>query len=102
MAKKKTTVRRVPQSATPRTFGDGQASAAAPAESAQSVAPRANGSTSRFGTQDLRRRASSRTESRPQVPLAVEYAYVKGDLGRLGILAGAMLALLIVLGLIIH
>ncbi len=107
MAKKKTSARRIPRSATPRTFSDGRPSEKPTAETAGeqvAVAPRSNGAAVRPGSQEFRRRVPSARsmETRPQLPLTQEYNYVPGDLKRLGILAGGMVALMLVLGLIIH
>ncbi len=111
MAKKKTSGRRVPRSATPRTFGDGRPSQDSARETAPdqvAVAPRTNGAPARAGVRpaapELRRRVPSARsmEARPQLPLREEYGYVPGDLKRLGILTGGMVALMLVLGLIIH
>ncbi len=114
MAKKKTSARRVPRSATPRTFSDGRPSQApqAPSEASAAgatadqvaVAPRSNGASVRPAVQEFRRRVPSARslESRPQLPLNQEYGYVPGDLKRLGILAGGMVAVMVVLGLSIH
>ncbi len=107
MAKKKTTARRVPRSATPRTFGDGQASqnpTVSAAADQVAVAPRSNGVPARPAVQEFRRRVPSArsTEARPQLPLREEYGYVPTDLKRLGLLASGMVILMLVLGLIIH
>jgi hypothetical protein len=68
------------------------------------VAPRSNGAPVRPAAQEFRRRVPSArsAETRPQLPLRQEYEYVPGDIKRLGILAGGMVALMVVLGLIIH
>ncbi len=103
--KKKTAVRRVPRSTTPRTFGDGQpAVPAAEADStvAAPLAPQASPAPARGTSFDARRRTAARSETRPQLPLSEEYAYVPGDLKRLGILALSMIAVMVVLGLIVH
>jgi hypothetical protein len=105
MAKQKKTVRRVPQGATPRTFGNGKSSNAAQVEPAEIATPRPSGApgvTVRTTAPGFRRRASSGTETRPQLPLAQEYHYVVGDLSRLGIVAGSMIVVMVVLGLILH
>ncbi len=103
--KKKTAVRRVPRSTTPRTFGDGQpavpvaegdSGGAAPVVAQPTMAP------ARGSALDARRRGAARSEARPQLPLSEEYAYVPGDLKRLGILALSMIGVMVVLGLIIH
>ena len=84
MAKKKTT-RRAPQTSTPRMYGDGKPSqVAAGAVSASGARP-----------------AGSVSAARGPVDLAKEYGYVAGDLKRLGIVAAALFAGLIVLSLII-
>ncbi len=100
MAKQKKSARRVPRSATPRAFGDSQPVPAAPADTAEALAPRTNGTVVRPAATFRRRAASS--ESRPQLPLWQEYGYVAKDLMRLAMLAGAMVVLMIVLGLILH
>ncbi len=101
MAKQKKSARRVPRSATPRAFGDSQPVPAAPADTAEALAPHTNGTVVRPGAATFRRRAAS-SESRPQLPLWQEYGYVAKDLARLAMLAGAMVVLMIVLGLILH
>jgi hypothetical protein len=98
MAKKKTTARNVPRSSTPRTFSE---SAPAEAGSAAQPAAAANGSA-RPGLQDSRRRVAPRTEARVELPLSQEYAYVPGDLKRLGLLAVGMVGLMLALGLILR
>lgn len=107
MAKKKTTARRVPRSATPRTFGDGQAPTPASPDGTQApAATRTNGAATvspRATSLEARRRlAAARSESRPQRPLREEYGYVPGDLRRLGIVAAALFVLMLGLGLIIY
>jgi hypothetical protein len=96
MAKKKT--RRVPQSSTPRLYGD-----APPAPAAKSaVADRPALASSTVARPSA---ASARTVSavvRANVPLSVEYKYVAGDLRRLGFTALAFFALLIASGVIAY
>jgi hypothetical protein len=99
MPKKKTTARNVPRSGTPRTFSE---SAPAEAGSAAQPAAAANGSATRPGVQDSRRRVAPRTEARVELPLSQEYAYVPGDLKRLGLMAVGMVALMLVLGVILR
>jgi|MudIll2142460700_1097286.scaffolds.fasta_scaffold1777065_1 hypothetical protein len=89
MAKKKTT-RRVPQTSTPRMYGDGKpsqvaASGAAPASSA-----------------GARPAGGAAAAARGPVDLAKEYGYVAGDLKRLGIVAAALFGGLFALRLIIR
>ena len=86
MAKKKST-RRVPQSSTPRMYGDGK-----PSQVAAGTAP-----TTGAGA----RQAGGATAARGPVDLAKEYSYVAGDLKRLGIVAAALFAMLIALSFII-
>ena len=85
MAKKKI-VRRVPQSASPRMYGDGKPSVAAQVAAGKSPASRAAGGAA------IARGAAN---------LAQEYSYVLGDLKRLGIIAGALFAVLVILGVVI-
>jgi hypothetical protein len=103
MAKKKTTVRRVPRSVTPRTFGDGRP---AVPETATAEAVRTNGrpeNGSATVAAPVRRPGFSRlNEPRVQLPLAQEYHYVPADLRRLAILAVSTFAILIILGLVIR
>lgn len=87
MAKKKTT-RRVPQSSTPRMYGDGK-----PSQVAAGAAP-----TSGAGARPAGGVAAA---ARGPVDLAKEYSYVAGDLKRLGITAAALFAMLIALSFII-
>ena len=90
MAKKKP-IRRVPQSPTPRMYGDGkpsQTSQAAPAKSGG--ASRSTGGT------------ATSASARGAANLASEYGYVVGDLKRLFITAGALFALLVVLKVVIQ
>ncbi len=101
MAKQKKSVRRMPQGSTPRTFGNGQSSRTAQLEPTEVATPQPS-ATVRPVAPGFRRRASSGMETRPQLPLAEEYHYVASDLGRLGILAGSMIVVMVVLGLIIH
>ncbi len=89
MAKKKP-ARRVPPSASPRMYGDGKPSAAAQAKAGGPQRPAAAATT------------SNPTGPRSAANLAVEYSYVLGDLKRLGIIAGALFAVLVVLGIVIR
>ena len=110
MAKKKTAPRRVSHSGTPRTFGDGlpsqtaaaPATAEAPANGRPGAAPVAAGSPPR-AVVPFRRSVSggARGLTRSQVPLMQEYNYVPKDLGRLGIIAVATFAIMIILGILI-
>lgn len=102
MAKQKKPTRRVPHSAAPRTFGDGRPAASAQAELEPSALPRGESPTARSVAGGFRRRSILGSEPRVQLPLSEEYHYVLGDLSRLGILAGAMLVLMVILGLILH
>lgn len=91
MAKKKM-VRRVPSSASPRMYGDGKSSQAAQAAAGKTTtAPRPAAG-----------RMSSAPVVRGATDLAQEYSYVVGDLKRLGIIAGALFAVLVVLGVVIR
>ncbi len=120
MAKKKSAGRRLPQGATPRTFGNGRAAQAGTSPAPSVEEPQA-GATQAAGArpsprdgagssvaarptyQEYRRHAAAvRSESRPQQPLREEYRYVPGDLKRLGLLASGMVVLMLLLGLIIH
>jgi hypothetical protein len=91
MAKKKI-IRRVPQSASPRMYGDGKPSQAAQAATGKS--PAATRATS-GGT-------GGAASARGAANLAQEYSYVLGDLKRLGIIAGALFAVLVILGVVIR
>jgi hypothetical protein len=86
MAKKKTT-RRVPQTSTPRMYGDGK-----PSQVAAGAAP-----VSGTGV-----RPAGGAAVRGPVDLAKEYSYVAGDLKRLGIVAVALFGGLFALKLIIR
>jgi len=87
MAKKKTT-RRVPQSSTPRMYGDGK-----PSQVAAGSAPTSGASARPAG--------GAAAATRGPVDLAKEYDYVAGDLKRLGIVAAALFTMLIALSFII-
>jgi hypothetical protein len=88
MAKKKTT-RRVPQTTTPRMYGDGKPSqVTAGAMPASSAGARPAGGAA--------------AAARGPVNLAKEYSYVAGDLKRLGIVAAALFGGLLALRLIIR
>jgi hypothetical protein len=87
MAKKKTT-RRVPQSSTPRMYGDGKPSQVAAGAASTSGA-------------SARPAGGAAAAARGPVDLAKEYSYVAGDLKRLGIVAAALFAMLIALSFII-
>jgi hypothetical protein len=87
MAKKKTT-RRVPQTSTPRMYGDGK-----PSQVTAGAAP-----ASGTGV----RPAGGAAAARGPVDLAKEYGYVAGDLKRLGIVAATLFAGLFALRLIIR
>lgn len=100
--KKKNPARRVPRSATPRTFGDGQPVAEATKPVPGSVGQPLEAAGMARGMSDLRRRVAQRSEVRPQLPLREEYRYVPTDLKRLAMLALGMLVLMAVLGIIIH
>lgn len=91
MAKKKM-VRRVPPSASPRMYGDGKPSQAA--QAAAGKTPAASRSTTNAAT--------GPAVARGAVSLAQEYGYVLGDLKRLGIIASALFALLVVLGIVVR
>jgi|YNPNPStandDraft_1061719.scaffolds.fasta_scaffold04379_9 hypothetical protein len=94
MAKKKSK-RRVPSAATPRMYGNGkpsQPSSARPTQPASAPAIRAGS----------RPAAPSQPAAHNPAVLAQEYRYVLSDLRRLGILAAATFAILIILGLIIR
>ncbi len=90
MAKKKL-VRRVPQSPSPRMYGDGKPSQAAQAATGKSPAARAT--SGGMGGASIARGAAN---------LAQEYGYVLGDLKRLGLIAGALFAVLVILGVVIR
>ncbi len=101
--KKKTSVRRVPRSTTPRTFGDGAPVAPEATAEAPGVAPANSVASTRSSQQDFRRRVAARSgEARVELPLEQEYSYVPADLRRLGLIALAMVGVMVVLGLIIH
>ncbi len=100
MAKKKTTVRRVPRTATPRTFGDGMPSRPE-APAAEAVRP--NGVPVAPAVPQARRPAVTRFgETRVQLPLSQEYHYVPADLRRLAVLALSTFAVLLILGFVIR
>ena len=104
MAKKKSNYRRAPRSTTPRTFGDGQPSAAV-AQTAEAVRPNGTPAVAAKQPSALVRRTSAGSrlsESRSQVPLPVEYHYVLPDLRRLGLLALSTFGIMIVLGILIR
>jgi hypothetical protein len=109
MAKKKTAPRRVPRSGTPRTYSDGAPSQAAPVATAEAAADVNSGATTPAAVAPVRavspvRRGSAVGTSglsRSQVPLSQEYSYVPSDLRRLGIIAVATFAIMIVLGILI-
>jgi len=98
MAKKKTQpARKTPRAATPRMYGDGAAApttttAQRPAGSTASPAARAAASTARPIT----------TGGRGTIPIEQQYAYVLGDLKRLGIVALGCFAFLLILGFIVR
>jgi hypothetical protein len=89
MAKKKTQARHVPRAAEPRMYGDGK-----PSQQAATSAP--STSTARPVQPTTRQAGTTRTAAQ-----SVDYSYVLKDLRRLAITAGAMFALLIVLGFIV-
>jgi hypothetical protein len=97
MAKKKT--RRVPQRSSPRLYStnppaSGEQPASQSGKTAAASYPAARSSAS-----------GARTVSgavRPDLPLAVEYKYVAGDLRRLGLTALSFFALLISAGVIAY
>jgi len=91
MAKKKI-VRRAPTSASPRMYGDGKPSQAAQAAAGK---PQAGPRPAAGGT-------AGATVARGPVNLAQEYSYVVGDLKRLGMIAGALFAVLVVLGIVVR
>ena len=105
MAKKKSGARRVPRSVEPRMFGNGKPSKTTQAEK---EAPRPAGrpleTPGRNGVAESRAGGSGRVYNAPRsaVTLAQDYRYVFSDLRRLGILAAATFAVLIVLGFIIR
>ncbi len=103
MAKKKTTVRRVPRSVTPRTFGDGVPPAAGlPVAEAVRANGRPEGAASTASPAIRRTVLARQNEARVQRPLSAEYHYVPADLRRLAILAVSTFAVLIILGLVIR
>ena len=101
MAKKKVQARRTPRAVEPRMYGDGKPSQAPGTTQANprstavpaAPAPRATGSVPRPGGASAAVRSSSTT---------VDYRYVVNDLRRLGIVAAAILGLLVVLGFFIR
>lgn len=97
MAKKKSTARRVPRSAEPRMFGDGK-----PSQVTRQRTEEADETRSRPAA--ARSSAAGRSVAAPRGPanLREEYRYVLSDLRRLGILAAATFAALLVLGFIIR
>ncbi len=105
MAKKKTAPRRVPRSGTSRTYSDGMPSSTASvatAEAPDKADPAAAPAPVRAPS--LARRGAAVGTSgvaRSPVPLSQEYSYVPGDLKRLGIIAAATFAIMIVLGILI-
>ena len=95
MAKKKQS-RLVPRSSTPRMYGNGKTSRAAAPVERQGQPGGAAPVVKSAGLW-----SAGRTDSSPAA-LAKEYHYVFADLRRLGILAAATFAVLIVLGLIVR
>lgn len=96
-AKKKTQsqTRKTPRAATPRMYGDGapaQTSATTARPSATPGAPAARPSTPAA--------KPVTTGGRGTIPLEQQYAYVMGDLKRLGVTALGGFAFLIILGFI--
>jgi|GEM_PF-790963 hypothetical protein len=103
MAKKKTAHRRVPHSGTPRIYGDGLSARSAPATAEAPANGRPAAVSAAPAAAPLRRAVSVGASglSRSQVPLMQEYHYVPKDLGRLGIIAVATFAIMIILGILI-
>jgi hypothetical protein len=99
MAQKKKSAQSKPRAAEPRMYGDGkpsQGSAQAPAPATQAEpASRTAGATPRTTTR------AGATGSYARVDRIADYSYVKTDLRRLGITAAAILAGLIVRGIVI-
>jgi len=93
MAKKKTQSRKAPRTSTPRMYSSG-----APAQPTATTVQQTGRSTG----------ASTSAASRPTVaaargtlPMEQQYAYVMGDLKRLGLVALGMFVFLIALGVIL-
>lgn len=103
MAKKKT-VRRAPTAASPRMFGDGKPSQAAQATAGKTTpAPRTTADkTAPRAAAGPTRATNGSTIARGAANLAQEYGYVVGDLKRLGIIAGALFTVLVILGVVIR
>ncbi len=96
MAKKKNQARRVPRAAEPRMFGDGK-----PSQATQQAARTGAELTAQAAT--LQRATPQRAAGRAApVTVTQDYHYVLKDLRHLGILAAAVLAVLVALGLIIR
>jgi hypothetical protein len=94
MAKKKTQARRVPRAAEPRMYGDGKPSVQTAVTTGGATTP---GGAARSGQAAARPGGAARSTE-----LSVEYGYVSKDLARLGITAGALFVVMIVLGFIIR
>lgn len=94
MAKKKTQqARKTPRAATPRMYGDG-----APAQTSATTA-RPSATPARPSTPAAK---PVTTGGRGTIPLEQQYAYVMGDLRRLGIVALGGFAFLVILGFILR
>jgi hypothetical protein len=105
MAKKKSRVRRVPRSVEPRMFGNGKPSKTPqPERETSRPSGRPAEAPARNGAAESRVGGVSRVYNAPRSPasLAQDYRYVLNDLRRLGILAAATFAVLIILGFVIR
>jgi hypothetical protein len=99
MAKKKQTARRAPRASTPRMYGDG----AAPAPSSTPAQPAARSAPSSSAAPRAATGARPTvTGGRGTISLTQQYQYVMGDLRRLGLVALAMFAFLLLLGLVLR
>lgn len=114
MAKqKKSQSRRVPRASDPRMYGDGRPSQAESSSQAAAQAPTSGGRQAGAGGANVSPAvraagATPRTSlgaggsyARGGTSLTGDYTYVRQDLGRLGIVAASIIAVLVVLALIL-
>lgn len=90
MAKKKV-ARRVPQTGSPRMYGDGRPSVSAQVEGQKTVTLRPSAAAT-----------GAANGPRTVANLAREYSYVLGDLKRLGVIASVLFAVLVLLGIVVR
>ena len=95
MAKKKTQpTRKAPRASTPRMYGDGAPPTKTSAPAQPAARPAANGAATTT--------RPAATGGRGSIPMEQQYAYVMGDLKRLGMVALGMFGFLIALGVILR